>query len=189
MPRLTSARYKYYAAPTLLVPEHKVLTTPFDRLERPKATLFKIMPSTSSLIVALLVGLATVLGNFFIKLYRARMLLRDRQRQGLVCTFQTHGATDSLAHHSQPVAPGHSFLFGHLLYLKSVLDRLPKNAHYEYAFATIAREEFFENGAFYMDLWPMSGLFFNVVSPQIATQILRGIHLLQMTAQGCFAGS
>jgi cytochrome P450 len=80
----------------------------------------------------------------------------------------------ALLNHSQPVAPGHSFLFGHLLYLKSVLDRLPKNAHYEYAFATIAREEFLANGAFYMDLWPMSGLFFNVVSPQIATQITQG---------------
>ncbi|KAF1957230.1 sterigmatocystin biosynthesis P450 monooxygenase StcS [Byssothecium circinans] len=114
------------------------------------------MPATTSILVALLVGLGTALGTFFTKLYRARMLVVDRQRRGL------------------PVAPNHSFLFGHLIYLKSVLDRLPKDAHYEYAFATIAREEFSENGAFYLDLWPMSGLFLAVVSPQIATQITQG---------------
>jgi cytochrome P450 len=71
----------------------------------------------------------------------------------------------------QPTAPNHSFLFGHLLYLKSILDRLPKDAHYQFGFATIAREEFAHEGAFYMDLWPMSGLFLAVVSPKIATEI------------------
>lgn len=71
----------------------------------------------------------------------------------------------------QPVAPNHSYLFGHLLYFKSVLDRLPKGAHYQYGFATIARECFTETGAFYMDLWPMSGLFLTVVSPKIGVEI------------------
>jgi cytochrome P450 len=71
----------------------------------------------------------------------------------------------------QPVAPGHSFIFGHLLYLKSFLDRLPTGAHYQYGFATIAREKFHDTGAFYMDLWPMSGLFLAVVSPKIGTEI------------------
>jgi cytochrome P450 len=69
------------------------------------------------------------------------------------------------------VAPNHSFFFGHLLYLKSVLDRLPKDAHYQYGFATIAREVFYDTGAFYMDLWPMSGLFLTVVSPKIGVEI------------------
>jgi len=36
------------------------------------------------LIGALLVGLSTILGTFFAKLYKARMLLVNRRRQGLV---------------------------------------------------------------------------------------------------------
>ena len=72
------------------------------------------------------------------------------------------------------MAPNHSFLFGHLLYLKTFLDRLPKGAHYQYGFATIAREEFNHTGAFYMDLWPMSGLFLTVVSPKIGVEITQG---------------
>ncbi|KAK4225249.1 hypothetical protein QBC38DRAFT_268495 [Podospora fimiseda] len=67
--------------------------------------------------------------------------------------------------------PNHSFLFGHLFYFKSFLDRLPKGAHYQFGFATIAREVFSDTGAFYMDLWPMSGLIFTVVSPPIGVQI------------------
>jgi cytochrome P450 len=58
-----------------------------------------------------------------------------------------------------------------LLYFKSVLDRLPKDAHYQFGFTTIAREEFASEGAFYMDLWPMSGLFLTIVSPKIATEV------------------
>jgi hypothetical protein len=34
--------------------------------------------------VSLLVGLATLCGTVFVKLYRARMLLVERRRQGLV---------------------------------------------------------------------------------------------------------
>lgn len=114
------------------------------------AQYFQYMsPVVSSIVVVV----ATLLGTFFVKLYHARMLLRDRQQRGL------------------PVAPGHSFLFGHLLFLKTFLDRLPSDAHYQYGFATIAREMFPDTGAFYMDLWPMSGLFFTVVSPKIASEI------------------
>jgi cytochrome P450 len=48
---------------------------------------------------------------------------------------------------------------------------LPKDAHYQYGFATIAREVFSDSGAFYMDLWPMSGLFLTIVSPKIGVEI------------------
>jgi hypothetical protein len=34
--------------------------------------------------VSLIVGLATLFGTFFVKLYRARMLLIERQKRGLV---------------------------------------------------------------------------------------------------------
>jgi hypothetical protein len=100
MLRLTSARYKHYAAPTLLMPEHEILNAPFDRLQPSKAASFAIMPLIVSLVVALIVGLATLLGTFFIKLYRARKLLGDLQRRGLVCIFQTHFATDSVSYRS-----------------------------------------------------------------------------------------
>lgn len=69
------------------------------------------------------------------------------------------------------MAPGHNFFFGHLLYLKSMIDKLPRNAYYQSAFGDVAREHFSEEGAFYLDLWPVSGLFLVVVSPHVATQI------------------
>jgi cytochrome P450 len=55
--------------------------------------------------------------------------------------------------------------------MKSVLDRLPRDAHYHYGFATIAKEEFYETGAYYLDLWPVSGLFLVVFSPTTASEI------------------
>lgn len=69
------------------------------------------------------------------------------------------------------MAPGHSFVFGHLLYLKSMIDRLPPNAHYQYALGDVAREHFSKEGVYYIDLWPVSGLFLVVVSPEVANQI------------------
>lgn len=69
------------------------------------------------------------------------------------------------------MAPCHSFFFGHLLYLKSMIDKLPQNAHYQNALGDIAREHFSKEGAFYLDLWPVSGLFLAVVSPKVAEQI------------------
>lgn len=73
----------------------------------------------------------------------------------------------------QPVAPGHNFLFGHLLYLKSVLDKLPKDCHYVYAFADIYREHFQNQDAFYLDLWPLSGIIMEVFSPTMAAAALQ----------------
>ncbi|KAF2870279.1 sterigmatocystin biosynthesis P450 monooxygenase StcS [Massariosphaeria phaeospora] len=109
--------------------------------------------SMSAFNISLLVGLTSVAGLFLTKLYRARMLLRDRQRRGL------------------PVAPNHSLLFGHLFFLLSVLKRLPKDAHYQYSFALIAREHFYNEGCYYLDLWPMGALIMITVSPQIGIQI------------------
>jgi cytochrome P450 len=76
-------------------------------------------------------------------------------------------STDNL----QPIAPNHNFLFGHLLLLKKLSDELPKGAHYQYMFCDIARKHFTKEGAFYIDLWPMSALFLAVVSPNTAMQI------------------
>ena len=95
-----------------------------------------------------------------------------------------------MANKLQLVAPCHSLLFGHLLYLKSLMDRLPKGAHYQYLFYDIAREHFTGEGMYYIDLWPVSGLYIAVVSPQVATQVTQTNHDLSMERhtmlRGCF---
>ena len=50
------------------------------------------------------------------------------------------------------------------------MDALPKNAHYQYMFADIAREHFQSEGLFYIDLWPASGMMMIVTSPIVAAQ-------------------
>ncbi|KAL8943447.1 MAG: hypothetical protein Q9211_000979 [Gyalolechia sp. 1 TL-2023] len=100
--------------------------------------------------VTCLVGL---LSYILIKLYDARRLIWERQKLGL------------------PVAPGHSFLFGHLLFFKRALDKLPPNAHYQNALGDIARQYFQQEGCYYFDTWPVSGLLLIIVSPHMANQI------------------
>jgi hypothetical protein len=48
---------------------------------------------------------------------------------------------------------------------------LPPNAHYQSALGDIAREHFSREGVYYLDLWPVSGLFHVVVSSHVANQI------------------
>ncbi len=50
------------------------------------------------------------------------------------------------------------------------MDALPEKAHYQYAFGDIARHHFINEGVYYLDLWPVSGLFLTVVSPNVAVQ-------------------
>lgn len=122
-------------------------------------------------IVAILLVLATSAAYFFIRLCQARMLIIERQKKGLVSHSAPPGNKIIASNNYQPVAPNHSFLFGHLLYLKSMIDKLPRKAHYQSAFGDIARQHFSIEGAFYIDLWPVSGLFLINVSPNVATQI------------------
>ncbi|CAG8974274.1 hypothetical protein HYALB_00008970 [Hymenoscyphus albidus] len=80
--------------------------------------------------------------------------------------------------YQQPVAPEHSFLFGHLLYLKKYGDNLPNGAHFQYMFSDIYQESFQDTGVFYLDIWPLSPMFLAVFSPKtaiIATQTNTGI--------------
>jgi cytochrome P450 len=53
--------------------------------------------------------------------------------------------------------------------LKSKTDKLPKEAHYLYAFNEVYLENFQESGVFYLDLWPIEGIFQVVISPTAAT--------------------
>lgn len=70
-----------------------------------------------------------------------------------------------------PCAPHHNFIFGHLLYLKKRIDALPPKAHYQYMFADIAHENFQNEGLYYIDLWPASGMMIIVTSPLVAAQV------------------
>lgn len=125
----------------------------------------------SNQIVALLVVLATSGAYFFSGLYKARMLIIEKRKKGLVSGFPPPGDENTAADDWQPVAPNHSLLFGHLLYLNSMIKKLPRNAHYQSAFGDIARQHFAHQGVFYTDLWPVSGLFLIVVSLNVATQV------------------
>ena len=68
------------------------------------------------------------------------------------------------------MAPEHSLLFGHLLFFKKVMDALPANAHYQLAFGNIFQQYFEKEGAFYLDLWPLSSLYLALISPTAATE-------------------
>ncbi|CAG8949870.1 hypothetical protein HYFRA_00004198 [Hymenoscyphus fraxineus] len=110
-------------------------------------------PQISPVMATAFVGLASLFGIFFTKLYRARSYVRDLRRRGL------------------PVAPNHSFFFGHLLYLKKYVDKLPPEAHYLYPISDIYLENFQKEGAFYLDMWPINPLFLAVFSPDTATSV------------------
>ncbi|KAL9594371.1 MAG: hypothetical protein Q9219_007065 [cf. Caloplaca sp. 3 TL-2023] len=121
-----------------------------DRLVSP-ATRMETL--TARLLFTTITVLATLLAYCSIRLYAARSLIWQRQSKGL------------------PVAPGHSFLFGHLLFFKKALDKLPPNAHYQNALGDIARQYFLHEGCYYIDMWPVSGILFVIVSPHMANQI------------------
>ena len=71
------------------------------------------------------------------------------------------------------MAPNHSFLFGHLLYLKSFVDKLPKEAHCSYTISDIYLENFQEGGVFYLDMWPINPMFLAVFSPKAAISVTK----------------
>ncbi|CAG8980589.1 hypothetical protein HYALB_00002587 [Hymenoscyphus albidus] len=49
--------------------------------------------------------------------------------------------------------PKYNLLFGHLLTMKTYIDKLPPDAHPAYSFGQIAKDGF-PNGVFYLDMWP-----------------------------------
>ena len=63
----------------------------------------------------------------------------------------------------------HSFVAGHLLSIKPIMDRYPKDAHKVYTFGEMSRK-FPKSGAYYLDLWPLSNPFLMVTSPTLADQ-------------------
>ena len=128
------------------------------------------MEESSKMFKALVMTLLAGPVMYFLKrMYHARTLLIQRQKQGMV-RAPASNETQVTDCHGKPVAPGHSFLFGHLLFFKTIMDALPINAHYELAFGDIFRQHFTKEGAFYVDLWPLSGLYLALISPTAAMQ-------------------
>ena len=111
------------------------------------------LPTAHPIFNAFLVIIIGSICYFFTSLYKARMLFIQRRRKGLPC------------------APHHNIIFGHLLYLKRRMDVLPPKAHYQYMFADIAHEKFQNEGLYYIDLWPASGMMIIVTSPLVAAQV------------------
>ncbi|OHF04466.1 cytochrome P450 [Colletotrichum orchidophilum] len=88
---------------------------------------------------------------YFIKLLRKhRGKMAELRKQGL------------------PIVP-HSFLFGNLLEAKKSFDSLPPGVHANYVLARLG-ELFGENGAFYLDTWPMADPMLVVLDPEMAHQ-------------------
>ena len=115
---------------------------------------YDIASPQAILSTAIILLIVTVLSYGFNQLYKARMAVRRYRHLGF------------------PVAPDHNFFFGHLLYLKSYLDKLPSNAHYQYAMGDIGLDHFSKEGCFYLDTWPVTGLILLNFSPQVAAQSL-----------------
>ncbi|TVY53205.1 Cytochrome P450 monooxygenase aflN [Lachnellula cervina] len=75
-----------------------------------------------------------------------------------------------------PVALGHNFFLGHLL-LKKYAGKMPKDAHYQYMFGDIYRDRFEKEGAFFIDLWPMTGLCYAVFCRHVTAAVMQNPRL------------
>ena len=129
---------------------------------------------------ALVAVMISLIALFLIKLSQARMVFVRLRKQGVVS--QIHYSSHHYAYHSscymlytknkraQPMPPKHSFAFGHLLFLKSVINTLPADAHKMLVFGEILHRFFPQRGLYYIDLWPFSEPFLIVMKPTIAIQ-------------------
>ncbi|KAG9241616.1 sterigmatocystin biosynthesis P450 monooxygenase StcS [Calycina marina] len=117
---------------------------------------------TTSILITGALGVAAVVGYALQNLYYARIRVAKLRRAGL------------------PIAPGHNLLFGHLLYFKYYIDKLPPKAHYFNAFRDIYLEHFQDEGVFYLDLWPATDLMLIVISPAAATEAFQTNPLTSM---------
>ena len=102
--------------------------------------------------IAALVVIGSPVTYFFIQLYDARMLLYERQKLGLISDLESSKHPPELRMGSLWLLVT-NFFFVHLLYLESMIGKLPRNAHYQSAFGDIAREQFSKEGVLYLDLF------------------------------------
>ena len=82
--------------------------------------------------------------------------------------------------------PPHSFLFGHLLVIASVVRSLPPHAHGVY-FGHIIRQRYphFQDG-FHLDLWPVAPLLLVVYNPTMLRQLEQERPLPKHETLRCF---
>ena len=67
--------------------------------------------------------------------------------------------------------PPHSFLFGHLRFVASIVAEMPPYAHGVYI-ADRIRQRFPEmDTAFYLDIWPVGQPYLMVISPDLLSQL------------------
>jgi cytochrome P450 len=70
----------------------------------------------------------------------------------------------------QPIAPQHSFLFGHILFVKGVKETLPPNANVILTMSEICQRYFSEQGICYLDMWPFGDTLVLISSPALTQQ-------------------
>ena len=76
--------------------------------------------------------------------------------------------------------PKFSWIMGHLLAAKPVMDALPKDAHINVVATELSRA-FTKTDAFYLDFWPFSRTMLIVSSPSAAIQVTQKYNLPKPT--------
>jgi cytochrome P450 len=69
-----------------------------------------------------------------------------------------------------------SWIFGSLLDLKTIMDRLPTNVHIDCVVRELA-EQFIDTDMFYMDIWPMNPQMLVITEPSAAVQAIQKLNL------------
>ncbi|KAF2675665.1 cytochrome P450 [Lentithecium fluviatile CBS 122367] len=95
---------------------------------------------------------------FFMRLYRVRSHVRSLQKKGL------------------PMPP-HSFLFGHLRFVASILSTLPPHIHGVYIADQIRQKYPDLDTAFYLDIWPMGQPHLMLIKPDLTYQLTQANQL------------
>ncbi|KAI9876366.1 MAG: hypothetical protein M1830_006660 [Pleopsidium flavum] len=124
---------------------------------------------------ALLVAFLSGFTYFLMKGYQARSLVNKLRKQGMV---SIRNLTSSFIRHTesgQPM-PEFSWIMGHLLAAKPVMDALPSDAHTNVVTTELSRG-FTTTDAFYMDFWPFSRTILAVSSPSAAMQVTQQYNL------------
>ncbi|KAK6827831.1 hypothetical protein PG987_011172 [Apiospora arundinis] len=130
-----------------------------------------------SLAMAILAFFLVIILVFLVKLYTARSRFLSLQKQNLVsctliCIYPRRQLYPSQKAHLllKPMPPW-SYVFGHLLFVASLLSKLPSDCHPHYI-ASEARRMLPELGPlFYLDMWPFGPQILVVTAPDAAFQI------------------
>ncbi|PSN69360.1 cytochrome P450 [Corynespora cassiicola Philippines] len=107
---------------------------------------------------ALLTAALSCIVVFSIKLHKARRLVRNLQKQGLSM-------------------PPHSYLFGHIPLLVSIVASLPPRAYGLYVSDSIRKRYPYLDTAFYLDIWPFGPLMLVVLKPDMMYQLTQANQL------------